>query len=76
MSRDVRFFDDDLLSNETIEDIFIILDSNTPLISRLRIPDHVALANATVFCNTESGSVNATYMRNSYSKLNIAKYIS
>ncbi len=66
----VRFLSNTPLRNETAGALFATLDSNDPLISRLRIPDN-ALATATIICNTEIGMVNTTYTSDSYSKLNI-----
>ncbi len=71
MRRKVRFSSDTPLRSLRVGDILITLNSTYPLISRLRIPDHDALATATVICKTESGRVNANYTSNSYSKLNI-----
>ncbi len=67
MAGEVVFNSSSPLDNQTVGDIFITLDSTDPIISRLRIPDHDALATATVICNTENETKNATYTRSSYS---------
>ena len=63
-------FSNDVGSTESVGNIFAILDSQIPIISRLRITSNSSLNTGTVVCRTTGGADSvATYERNTYGKL-------
>ncbi len=46
-----------------------MLVSNTPLMSRLRIPDNAGFSTGTVVCVTDSGNKSADYNVDNYGML-------